>query len=122
MLKDALLPDDLYNRDALAWSERQAALLCRLSRGERLNEAVDWPNLIEDTPGQKAKPPRIGAMKRRSFWMTRSSGSLHPLRRVRATADDSGVPQSPPETCPLTLDELLAGNIAELVIKLRAAA
>ncbi len=42
------MPDDLYNRDALAWSERQAALLRRLSRGERLNEAVDWPNVIEE--------------------------------------------------------------------------
>jgi hypothetical protein len=44
------------------------------------------------------------------------------LRRVRATTDDSGVPQSLPETCPLTLDELMTGNIAELVIKLAAAA
>ena len=42
------MPDDLYQRDALAWAEHQAALLRRLARGERLNEAVDWPNVIEE--------------------------------------------------------------------------
>ncbi len=38
----------LYERDALAWAERQAALLDRLAAGERLNEAVDWANVIEE--------------------------------------------------------------------------
>ncbi len=38
----------LYERDALAWAEQQAALLDRLAVGERLNEAVDWPNVIEE--------------------------------------------------------------------------
>ena len=38
-------PDSLYGRDALAWSEQQAALLRRLAAGERLNEAVDWANV-----------------------------------------------------------------------------
>lgn len=42
------MPDDLYSRDALAWAEQQAALLRRLAAGERLNEVVDWPNLIEE--------------------------------------------------------------------------
>ena len=37
---------DLYERDALAWAEQQSALLDRLAAGERLNEAVDWPNVI----------------------------------------------------------------------------
>ena len=36
------------SRDALAWAEQQAALLRRLAAGERLNEAVDWPNVIEE--------------------------------------------------------------------------
>ncbi len=36
----------LYERDALAWAEQQAALLDRMAAGERLNEAVDWPNVI----------------------------------------------------------------------------
>jgi hypothetical protein len=42
------MPDDLYNRDTLLWSERQAELLRRLSRGEQPNEEPDWPNLIEE--------------------------------------------------------------------------
>ena len=42
------MPDGLYERDALAWSDRQAALLRRIAAGERLNEAVDWANVIEE--------------------------------------------------------------------------
>ena len=40
--------DGLYERDALAWAEQQAALLRRLAAGEAVNEAVDWPNVIEE--------------------------------------------------------------------------
>ena len=42
------MPDGLYERDVLAWSERQADLLRRLAAGERLNEPLDWPNLIDE--------------------------------------------------------------------------
>ena len=42
------MPDGLYERDALAWAERQAGLLRRLAAGERLNEPVDWPHVIEE--------------------------------------------------------------------------
>ncbi len=42
------MPDGLYERDTLAWAEQQAGLLGRLAAGERLNEAVDWPNVIEE--------------------------------------------------------------------------
>jgi hypothetical protein len=38
----------LYDADFLLWSEQQAALLRRLAAGERVNDAVDWPNLIEE--------------------------------------------------------------------------
>lgn len=41
-------PDSLYEQDILVWSERQVALLRRLAAGERLNDAVDWPNVIEE--------------------------------------------------------------------------
>ena len=41
------MPDDLYDRDILAWSERQAELLRRLSRGERVNE-LDWEHVVEE--------------------------------------------------------------------------
>ena len=42
------MPDDLYTRDALLWSEQQADLLRRLASGERLNAPVDWPNVVEE--------------------------------------------------------------------------
>lgn len=42
------MPDDLYLRDALAWSDQQASLLRRLAAGERLNETVDWHHVIEE--------------------------------------------------------------------------
>jgi hypothetical protein len=41
------MPDDLYHRDVLAWSEHQADLLRRLARGERVNE-VDWEHVVEE--------------------------------------------------------------------------
>ena len=40
--------DELYDIDVLSWSERQAELLRRLARGEIVNEAVDWPHVIEE--------------------------------------------------------------------------
>ena len=41
------MPDDLYERDILAWSERQAELLRRAANGERVND-VDWPHIVEE--------------------------------------------------------------------------
>jgi hypothetical protein len=32
------MPNDLYDRDVLAWSEHQADLLRRLARGEQVND------------------------------------------------------------------------------------
>ena len=42
------MPDGLYDQDALLWSEQQADLLRRLAAGERVNDAVDWSNVIEE--------------------------------------------------------------------------
>ena len=36
-----------YDTDILIWSERQAALLRRVAAGERVNDQVDWENVIE---------------------------------------------------------------------------
>ncbi len=40
--------DGLYELDALAWTEQQAGLVRRLAAGERVNDAVDWPDVIEE--------------------------------------------------------------------------
>ncbi len=39
---------DLYDTDILLWSERQRDLLRRVAAGEPVNEAPDWPNIIEE--------------------------------------------------------------------------
>lgn len=41
------MSDDLYERDVLAWSEREAGYLRRLAGGERVND-VDWAHLVEE--------------------------------------------------------------------------
>jgi hypothetical protein len=41
------MPDGLYERDILAWSQYQADLLRRLARGERVND-VDWVHVAEE--------------------------------------------------------------------------
>ena len=41
------MPDDLYERDVLAWSERKAGFPRRLAHCERVND-VDWAHLVEE--------------------------------------------------------------------------
>jgi hypothetical protein len=44
------MPDGVYERDVLAWSQHQADLLRRLARGERVND-VDWAHVAEEIEG-----------------------------------------------------------------------
>ena len=39
---------ELYETDILEWSEQQSALLRRLAAGERVNDQVDWGNVVEE--------------------------------------------------------------------------
>jgi hypothetical protein len=39
---------DLYDTDIVRWSERQAELLRRMGKGERVNNQVDWENVAEE--------------------------------------------------------------------------
>lgn len=39
---------DLYDDDIVLWSERQAELLRQHAAGARENDAIDWPNIIEE--------------------------------------------------------------------------
>jgi hypothetical protein len=41
------MPDSLYERDVLAWSQHQADLLRRLGQGERVND-VDWTRVAQE--------------------------------------------------------------------------
>ena len=39
---------NLYDTDAVTWAKQQAALLRRLAAGERVNDQVDWENVVEE--------------------------------------------------------------------------
>lgn len=152
------MPDGLYEHDALAWADRQAALLRRLAAGEGVNEAVDWPHVIEEVqdvglselracqsllqqamvhllklhawPSSQAAGhwrDEVGAFlddaARRFTPSMRQRISLDDLyaaarRRAGVATDGTGAPRPLPDACPFGLDELLAGDLAELVAKL----
>jgi len=40
--------NDLYDNDVVAWSEQQSTLLRRMARGDRVNDQIDWLNIIEE--------------------------------------------------------------------------
>jgi hypothetical protein len=42
------VPNTEYDGDILVWSEHQAELLRRLARGERVNDQIDWENIVEE--------------------------------------------------------------------------
>ena len=39
---------EIYDTDLLLWSEQQAKLLRRVAAGERVNDQVDWENVVEE--------------------------------------------------------------------------
>jgi hypothetical protein len=39
---------DLYEDDILLWSQRQAELLRQHAAAARSNDAIDWPNIVEE--------------------------------------------------------------------------
>jgi hypothetical protein len=39
---------DTYDEDIVLWSEHQAELLRRHAAAARANDAIDWPNIIEE--------------------------------------------------------------------------
>jgi len=139
---------DLYETDVLSWSERQADLLRRLARGERVNAQIDWENVTEEIESvgrdqlhavQSLLRQALSHMLKAEAWplsldaptwrsdaigfrqqaadryapsmrqrldLARIYGQA--LRALPETID--GQPPGPlPETCQMTLDELLAG-------------
>jgi hypothetical protein len=157
------MPDALYERDALAWADHQATLLRRLAAGEGVNEAVDWPNVIEEVQDVGLSELRacqslleqalthllklhaLPESQAARHWRDEIRGFLHDVQRrftpsmrqrigledlygkaagrARAAAEDVGIiPRPLPETCPFTVDELLAGDVAALAAKLSSPA
>jgi Domain of unknown function DUF29 len=137
---------DIYDTDILTWSERQAELLRRVAASERINDQVDWQNVIEAIesvgrselraveshlvqallndlkaaawPSSREVPHwRAEARGHRAealAWYTPSMARRidvtklyrRALRHMPETMDNLS-PLPVPETCPMTLDELL---------------
>lgn len=153
------MPNHLYEQDILVWAEQQAALLRRLSQGDRVNADVDWPHVIEEvqdvglselhacesqlrqallhllklkvSPGGPARHWRreivgfLGDAQRRFAPSMRPRIDLEAvyqlaLRQLRAGEKRRKATPGLPETCPLTLDDLLSQTteIDELEAKL----
>ena len=62
---------DLYDTDILTWSARQADLLRRVAAGERVNDQVDWTNVIEEV--ESVGQSQVDAVE--SLW-TQASADL----------------------------------------------
>ena len=147
------MPDDLYERDALAWSEQQADLLRRLARGERVND-VDWEHVVEEIEDvgrselhavesflelifvHLLKLHRWPDSHARRHWQseirafqTRAGRRFSPSMRQKidlagiyrgalgqtdVSEFDGNTGMAAPEACPVTLDQLLHSDVAEL--------
>jgi hypothetical protein len=64
---------DLYETDVVTWSDRQADLLRRIAAGERVNDLVDWPNVVEEI--ESVGQSQIDAVE--SLW---TQAFLHDLK------------------------------------------
>ncbi len=136
----------LYDTDILVWSEHQTDLLRRLAAGERVNDQVDWENVVEEI--ESVGREQLHAVESLLFqallhmlkaegwplardvenWRGDARGFRAQARRrfapsMRQKIDVSGLyedamkalpavmdgqkPLPLPESCPVTLDELL---------------
>jgi len=138
---------ELYETDVLLWSERQADLLRRLARGERVNDQIDWQNVAEEVESvgrsqlSSVRSLLVQALihdlkadgwpnsREVPHWRAEARGFRYDaaeaftpsmrqridlaamyreaLRRLPETIDGQK-PLPLPETCPLTLDEMLS--------------
>ena len=89
----------------MLWSERRADLLRRVAAGERINDQVDWDNVIEEVKRgpQRDRYRPVAAQQRR--WTrklrllgwpdhpaARSTGSTRPARGLPASLGGIGPP------------------------------
>jgi hypothetical protein len=140
------MSEDLYDRDVLAWSERQAELPRRVARGERVND-IDWDHVVEEIEdvgiselnavhsyllqllahllelrgwpdlnvGQHWRSEIVGFQ---TYAAQRFAPSMRQridleaiydraLRQIEPLRYGGKAAPAPPETCPVTLDQLL---------------
>jgi hypothetical protein len=78
------MADRLYDTDILVWSERQADLLRRLAAGERVNEGIDWPNVIEEV-----RDLGLSELRSCKSWISLACLHLFKLQTAPGAADAS---------------------------------
>ena len=78
------MPDGLYDADILIWADTQADLLRRLAAGERVNAAIDWPNVIEEVQD-------VGRSELNAFTSHIRQALIH-LLKLRAWPQSRSVP------------------------------
>jgi len=74
---------DLYGDDIRLWSERQGALLRRLSVGEPVSEQVDWQHVvgeIEDLGHDYAQPAAQSEVARLTARLAAAEAEVNELR------------------------------------------
>ena len=92
---------DLYDTDTASWCEQQAALLRRLAAGERVNDQVDWENVVEEIED-------VGGHERDKVTEALvQAGHSAPRRRLMSPRDDSAPPN---ETDGVKSDGIAAGH------------
>lgn len=76
------MAQDLYTADFVAWSAQQAELLRRLAAGERVNDALDWGNLIEEVEC-------LGRSETRAVRSLLTQAMVHALKIARWPENDA---------------------------------
>ena len=66
---------DLYETDIVLWSEQQSSLLKRLAAGERVNDQVDWGNVVEEIES-------VGRSEVRAVTSALQNGMQHKLHEI----------------------------------------
>ncbi|HEY2616197.1 MAG TPA: DUF29 domain-containing protein [Acetobacteraceae bacterium] len=70
-----------YETDILVWSEHQAALLRRLAAGERVDDQIDWENVIEEVESVGAEQLHAVVSLLRQALIHRLKAEAWPLSR-----------------------------------------
>jgi len=75
---------NLYDRDVVAWSEQQAALLRRRAPGELVNDAdLDWPNTAEEIESVGTVPGRYRRLSKDYEFRVQTSEAMIDLAAIR---------------------------------------
>ncbi len=110
------MPDGLYDADILIWAQTQADLLRRLAAGERVNAAIDWPNLIDEVEdvGRSELSACNNLLRQALIHLLKLEAWPSSQSAAHWRAEVVALSCALPEQCPYTLDQLLAADAIPL--------